>query len=826
MLIVIGLCHCNDLPSSTEVESSINRTIDEVERLIRQNSTLPHLTRREIIDILFNITSKDIETYQNKKEIEEARNIYQKALMVVLPYNAEDTIERESMKDLYTKPPIVQLITDPAANPEDFEASKNKNLQTNAHTFMQKTQNDIYKQSLKNFIMTHTYAPEKNLSKENSPVQIRYKNHRETYSEAYSKMPLNKTVKFDSAPIKFSFNLENMQKQSTLAEKPVTTTRRPVFEESSLTKNEDVYVVYSTSATTISPRTVETKKNISMFNLGSETTSRPLKYNEHVLSVDQWRYNAPTTKLPDMLFKKILDKEPFSLFRPTTISLKNITPTASNSKIEYNSEISKTITTSKKVPVVITESAPIYVTPMPSSSFSSSFSPSFLSSSEKLKYNSTYNLHSGGFHRITTTTTTTMRPEVMELLASIGLRPENVTNVEDIFKQNKKDMEIKSQIPNSNGLSYTTSGLTAIALDSPSIIAENTFENPVSEIGKGMNNLTPDVQLLFQRFGLQTSNLLTTTMSTPKSTINTNSYTNFKPLPISKIKNEDMKEFLAKFGLGVNDNRKKKAIPMSTERPSLIEAVPDNMKQILENIGLISHKTTRITSKMENTEPTKATKFHVFKPHEVNVKDEDQRMKINELLDKIRLVQEGKANTKDVRKTADDLLETTKTLKDGPDPLSLEEIIKIYNKDLKNEVKRQQNPKETVEIITTGDRAFITTTTSTESVNVSSTTTTTTTTATMALDSTTDSSNFRNALTPVPESSTSASINLMALEESFGGTTSAPDPVLPTQRRNGLYFLLDWNTFLEVGEDDEKKINLRFEPKVGDRTRFLPVNVP
>lgn len=115
---------------------------------------------------------------------------------------------------------------------------------------------------------------------------------------------------------------------------------------------------------------------------------------------------------------------------------------------------------------------------------------------------------------------------------------------------------------------------------------------------------------------------------------------------------------------------------------------------------------------------------------------------------------------------------------------------------------------------------------STESINVSSTTTTITTMGPVTSDPMMDGSNFRDALTPAPELSTSASTNLMALEESFGGSTRAPDPVLPTKRRNGLYFLVDWNTFLEVGDEDGEKVNLRFEPKAGDRSRFLPVNVP
>lgn len=115
---------------------------------------------------------------------------------------------------------------------------------------------------------------------------------------------------------------------------------------------------------------------------------------------------------------------------------------------------------------------------------------------------------------------------------------------------------------------------------------------------------------------------------------------------------------------------------------------------------------------------------------------------------------------------------------------------------------------------------------SAESINVSSTTPTTTIT-TIDADSAKNGPVFLDTLiSPVEMPSTSTSANLVALEESFGGTTRAPDPVLPTKRRSGLYFLVDWNTFLEVGDDDSEKVNLRFQPKVGDRSRFLPISVP
>lgn len=68
--------------------------------------------------------------------------------------------------------------------------------------------------------------------------------------------------------------------------------------------------------------------------------------------------------------------------------------------------------------------------------------------------------------------------------------------------------------------------------------------------------------------------------------------------------------------------------------------------------------------------------------------------------------------------------------------------------------------------------------------------------------------------------------NIDDLADSFGGSTAEPDPVLPTPKKSGLYFLVDWNSFLEVGEDGKDKVNLRFAPKVGDKTRFVPVSVP
>ncbi|EDW43804.1 GM18986 [Drosophila sechellia] len=62
------------------------------------------------------------------------------------------------------------------------------------------------------------------------------------------------------------------------------------------------------------------------------------------------------------------------------------------------------------------------------------------------------------------------------------------------------------------------------------------------------------------------------------------------------------------------------------------------------------------------------------------------------------------------------------------------------------------------------------------------------------------------------------------LADSFG-----PDPVSeeppPAKKKNGFYFLADWNSFLEVGDGDDQVV-VRLSPKIGDPRLFLPVKIP
>lgn len=607
------------------------------------------MTRQEIVKILQNITSQDLKEFKDKEKLEKARNLYQRALMVVLPYNAEESAG--NLKDLYTKPPMTRIISDFSTS------SKDKDEEVEEEDKSRRGENEDALLATENLILTRDSY--KSVSKESATtMQNHYKNHRDTYSEVRTKVPLKETLKLDPTPVRFTFDLENLRKNAYTTDR-TSTAKYPIYRN-----NEGLEIVYSTSVQD-EPTTKPTSKQITIDLERS-------KMNQNVLTSSQWRYNAPPSSMNPTLPSK-LDKIPFLPTINTNISENLTIPSKMRTEISTKDRNAEALTMNSERPTAL------YVTPMPTNT------------SPKMKYSSTYSLNSAGFRQATsTTTTTTMRPEVMDLLASIGLRPDNTSNVEDVYKKSKDMAENKFQAPDANTIQKLISVSTGN--EATSILDQNTFENSGSEIKKGVENLTPDVQLLFKRFGLQTSILGRPTITTTqRTTINFNSYTNFKPLPTSSVKDQEMREFLAKFGLGTSDDRRHKSMRFSTEPPSVIEVVPENMRGILENIGLISRKgSKKVINTMEDMESTETSKFHVFKPHEVDVKDEEQRNKINQLLNTVKLVQEGKVDVQNVKNA-------TKVLKDGPDPLKFEEIAKTHedeNEDVRNEVKRQEERKQ------------------------------------------------------------------------------------------------------------------------------------
>ncbi|XP_035773468.1 mucin-5AC-like [Anopheles albimanus] len=169
-------------------------------------------------------------------------------------------------------------------------------------------------------------------------------------------------------------------------------------------------------------------------------------------------------------------------------------------------------------------------------------------------------------------------------------------------------------------------------------------------------------------------------------------------------------------------------------------------------------------------------------------------------------------------------------LAQGPDPLD-----GVEAQERLNEIKKRQQPGTA----TTADDATVPVSDSPTRFNLefdtganendtpSSSSAASPTTAAESDRDATESSTTTTVTTST--TTTESARNAALLEESFPSADLAGDPVneepLPPPRRTGFYFLYDWNTFLEVGEEPNKVI-IRYNPKAGDPSRFLPVNVP
>ncbi|PNF20257.1 hypothetical protein B7P43_G15457 [Cryptotermes secundus] len=453
--------------------------------------------------------------------------------------------------------------------------------------------------------------------------------------------------------------------------------------------------------------------------------------------------------------------------------------------------------------------------------------------SQPTKYSSLYSAS-----EIVTTQKPVMRDDIKEILASIGLFP---------------DKETHNKTP---GTSTTTA---------------------MPDIATAAESLSSEMKELLISFGLLPSpnDIQQATKSqdhrqaydqqAASPVADPSSYLSFKPLPLAANENKedeedkylmssDMKQFLASFGLvstsdaeegysnsgsfhehsNVHGFRSRKAL--KTEAQTLMnssgnltnqesghsvenssETVPhinmdlltDEMKQVLENLGLLP-----------STElPTNNNESHIFNPsaHSASLHPtEEEAQRLSKLLDTIKkLMKENGTITQDeidglnasisfilppvpvedsskTAQLAEDLPTTLSEerkegsnavplhhIKDAPNPLSLEELL-LVQEDSKNEIKRQQPNNDT----------------------------------------------------SIEETPKDEGPSLTDLAASFGGGNTAADEesvddALPTKKPNGLYFLLDWNTFLDVGEEgSSRKVNLHFNPRLGNSRAFLPVTVP
>lgn len=213
--------------------------------------------------------------------------------------------------------------------------------------------------------------------------------------------------------------------------------------------------------------------------------------------------------------------------------------------------------------------------------------------------------------------------------------------------------------------------------------------------------------------------------------------------------------------------------------------VPIDVKNLLKTYDLLENSSKKkqqeiqITASSENNPITSNNDtFEYIDPSMLPAE-------MGGLLSELGLMKPGPANSY-LPINPDDYKNTQ--LGEGIDPLSLVEI----DDSISNDVKKRQESNST----TTTEGSDVVSAGATES--------------------------------PKEAEASSEGPSIEDLESSFGGSNADDDPSeaeLPPPRRNGFYYMVDWNSFLEVGDGDTK-VNIRFDPKLGDPHRFIPVTIP
>lgn len=344
-------------------------------------------------------------------------------------------------------------------------------------------------------------------------------------------------------------------------------------------------------------------------------------------------------------------------------------------------------------------------------------------------------------------------------------------------------------------------------------------------------------------------------------------FSSFKPLPIPDDRpaprnDDEFKSILEKYGLIEPDpSRDKKAMEVpqiqsriddvsTIERTNTkakkmmqfpevdVQFLTPDLAKVLGEIG-VKNVNSDSTTKATTTTTEKIEETTLFTPNvqQTSATMENDLQKLHHLLDTIKELDKLNANLteEELESLNPKNFNFSKDLSDqGPNPI---EYFYSSNYASKNEVKRQTNISEPTKI-----SLDLTATTTSPSIDNSSDEPTSdsdsdetkidassTTESEAAVETTTaerSGKSEKDAVSSTTEESRNGSISDLA--DSFGGNEGL-DPVsdepLPPPKKNGFYFFSDWNSFLEVGLEDDK-VEVRFDPKIGDPSPFIPVKIP
>uniref|UniRef100_A0A182VQM5 Uncharacterized protein n=1 Tax=Anopheles minimus TaxID=112268 RepID=A0A182VQM5_9DIPT len=365
-----------------------------------------------------------------------------------------------------------------------------------------------------------------------------------------------------------------------------------------------------------------------------------------------------------------------------------------------------------------------------------------------------------------------------------------------------------------------------------------------------------------------------TTGGLTQPSVKADDYVAFKPLPIgtssddadAKPIDEELDALLKSFGLvGPGPRNKKSMHPEPTQQPPMMvmksvpsidaDLVAPQLMSVLGTLGIQMKPGQQQPQASVSSGPTPIVRRRQKTPRKLDppvdqtpsaahlrVSNEDYQ-KLEQLWQTVKQLEKLNASLTD---DSLDVLNpkhynlSPSLLAQGPDPL----LEGIDDRERLNEIKKRQEPATSTttasavlnddSVATESDSPFRfnlqlntngsggTTSEGSEQDDLVSKTTVN---SDIAPDTTTNPTTTTSA----PKTTTTESARNAALEDSFPASDLAGDPVneepLPPPRRNGFYFLYDWNSFLEVGEEPNKVI-IRYNPQAGDPSRFLPVTVP
>lgn len=364
----------------------------------------------------------------------------------------------------------------------------------------------------------------------------------------------------------------------------------------------------------------------------------------------------------------------------------------------------------------------------------------------------------------------------------------------------RKPVEIEKP-QNINDVAKINELLASMGMYFPTTLPPTSTSSRMPDVKNVADNLTPEMKDLLMSFGLIPNPIGNAVKSTKsensyyyppsKPEIDHDAYVSFKPLPEDHSKRSEMDELLATYGLRTTRNQKSLKNKNDDNGNRLnFDMVPDSLKHVLDDIGLRDIKEeSNSNSSLEESESIPAEK-HVFKPMESEYATEEEMEKLEKLLGLVRSLEKlnrtvteddlKKVDIENIKELVKDL-KTEKPLvpldeqKNSPNPLHYDNGLS------KNEVKRQES--------TTTAKAVTSTTT-------------------------------EEPKTP----------SIKDLEDSFGGQSeTVSETVVETTteaKKTGFYYLVDWNTFLDIDNQKGKRVNLRFQPTIGNPKNFLSVKVP